>query len=274
MSSAPVLALHISGGVVGLLSGTAAMAFRKGSRRHRVAGRIFVISMLCMAAGASYLAFMKHDMGNFYGGFITFYLVTTAWLTATRREGETGVFDWAALLIALAMGGIIFAHGIEKMTGHSESKDGVPAGMSIFLGSVILLAAAGDVRMLVRGGIFGTQRLTRHLWRMCFALFIASGSFFLGPANRPLRFLREVGLKQHIFAALLSMNARLFLAVLPLLLIIFWLFRVRFANAYKRQPSLIGRRFTRSEASVLTFYPTEAGVVAIEGHQHESSRLS
>ena len=274
MSSSPILVLHISGGMLGLLSGAAAMSFRKGSRRHRVAGRIFVISMLCMAAGASYLAFMKHDIGNFYGGLVTFYLVTTAWLTARRREGETGAFDWAALLVALVMGGIIFTHGIQKITGHSGVKDGVPAGMSIFLGSVILLAAAGDVRMLVRGGIAGTQRLTRHLWRMCFALFVASGSFFLGPANRPLRLLRTVGLKQQFFATILTNEVLLFLAVLPLILLIFWLFRVRFATAYKRQPNLTGMKFVHSKVSVSTFHATDAEVVAVEGYRDESNRLS
>src|SRR5438477_9402876 len=36
----------------GLLSGTAAMSFRKGSPRHVLAGRVFVASMLVMAAGA------------------------------------------------------------------------------------------------------------------------------------------------------------------------------------------------------------------------------
>ena len=35
----PVLIVHISAGMVGLLSGTAAMLFRKGSRRHAVAGK-------------------------------------------------------------------------------------------------------------------------------------------------------------------------------------------------------------------------------------------
>lgn len=31
--------------------------------------------------------------------------------------------------------------------------------------------------MIRAGGIRGTRRLARHLWRMCFGLFIASGSF-------------------------------------------------------------------------------------------------
>jgi hypothetical protein len=96
--------------------------------------------------------------------------------------------------------------------------------MYFFLGSIALLAAVGDVRMLVRGGIFGTQRLVRHLWRMCFALFIASASIFIA---RP-----------HLFPALFRKTGLLFLlGVGPLILMVFWLVRVRFANTYQRKPA-------------------------------------
>jgi hypothetical protein len=50
--------------------------------------------------------------------------------------------------------------------------------MTFFIGSVMLLAAAGDVRMLVHGGVLGAKRTARHIWRLCFGLFIAAGSFF------------------------------------------------------------------------------------------------
>jgi hypothetical protein len=105
--------------------------------------------------------------------------------------------------------------------------------MTFFMGSIMLLAAAGDVRMLLRGGVFGAQRIARHLWRMCFGLFIAAGSFFLGPSNRPLRLLSAVGLGQHLSPALFSTSLYLILSILPLILLIFWLVRVRFPNAYK-----------------------------------------
>jgi len=42
----------------------------------------------------------------------------------------------------------------------------------------LILAAAGDVRIMRFGMPRGGPRLARHLWRMCFALFIAAGSFF------------------------------------------------------------------------------------------------
>jgi uncharacterized membrane protein len=60
---------------VGLLSGTAAISFRKGSPRHVLAGRIFVASMLTMAIGAVYLAILRHQPNNIGGGILTFYLI-------------------------------------------------------------------------------------------------------------------------------------------------------------------------------------------------------
>jgi len=233
----PILIVHICGGTLGLLSGAAAMSFRKSSPRHAVAGKVFVLSMLIMAAGAVYLAILRHQSNNVGGGIFTFYLILTAWLTARRTDGETSKFDWAAVLIPLTLGIFTWISGLEKVRSPDPPKDGVPTGMHFFMGSVMLLAAAGDVRMLLRGGVFATKRIARHLWRMCFALFIAAGSFFLGPANRPLRLLSAVGLRQQLFRALLREEVLLFLSILPLLLLIFWLVRVRFTNAYKRIPA-------------------------------------
>lgn len=232
----PILAVHVCGGTLGLVSGAAAMSFRKGSARHALAGKVFVLSMLTMAAGAVYLATVKHEPGNIGGGIFTFYLILTAWLTARRRDGETSKFDCAALLIPLALGTLTLISGFQKMRSPEPPADGVPAGMGLFMGSVMMLAAAGDVRMLVGRGVLGTKRIVRHLWRMCFGLFIATGSFFLGPANRPLRLLRAAGLRQQLFGALLRQEVLLFLAVLPLLLLIFWVVRIRFTNALKRMP--------------------------------------
>jgi hypothetical protein len=229
----PVLLVHIAGGTLGLLSGTAAMLFRKGSARHALAGRIFVVAMLTMGSLAAYLAVVRHQPSNVSGGIFTFYLILTAWLTARRRDGETSWFDWVVLLIPLALGTLTWMNGIAIVRSGVDSPDGVPVGMSFFMGSVMLLAAAGDVRMLVSGGVAGAKRIARHLWRMCFGLFIAAGSFFLGPSNRPLRLLSAVGLGQHLSPAIFSTGVYLFLTLLPLILLVYWLIRVRFTNFYK-----------------------------------------
>jgi hypothetical protein len=210
------------------------MTFRKGSARHVLAGKVFVASMLTMAAFAAYLAIVRHQPNNIGGGIFTFYLIGTAWLTARRRDGETIRLDWVALLIPLALGILTWMNGLKVVRSGASSQDGVPVGMSFFMGSVMLLAAAGDVRMLVRGGVFGAKRIARHLWRMCFGLFIASGSFFLGPSNRPLRLLSTVGLGKYLSPALFGTTLYLILTLLPLILLIFWLIRIRFANAKRK----------------------------------------
>jgi hypothetical protein len=232
----PILVLHICAGTVGLLSGTAAMFFRKGSRRHIQAGKVFVASMLIMALGATYLGIVKNQPSNIGGGIITFYLIGTGWLTARRRDGEVSRMDWVALLIPLTLGILIWVNGIQVLRSGATSQNGVPVGMSFFMGSICLLAAGGDIRTLLRGGVFGVQRIARHLWRMCFGLFIAAGSFFMGPSNRPLRLLSAVGVGQHLPSGLFSTGLYLFLTIFPLVLLIFWIVRVRFTDAFKEKP--------------------------------------
>lgn len=243
----PILAIHIGGGILGLTSGTAAMSFCKGSPRHVLAGKIFVFSMLTMALGAICLATLKHQPGNVGGGIFTFYLILTAWLTARRAEGQISTFDWLAVLIPLLLCIVTYISGVEKLRSPLAPSDGVPAGMSFFMGSVMMLAAAGDLRMLIRRGMLGVRRIPRHLWRMCFGWFIATGSFFLGPNNRPLRLLSSMGLRQRLFRELFRQEVLLFLTVLPLLMLIFWIVRLRFTRAYaKFSVRRIGNSFSAS----------------------------
>ena len=237
-----ILVVHICSGILGLVSGAAALSFRKGSPRHVLAGKVFVLSMLTMAAGAIYLAIIKHQPNNVGGGIFTFYLILTAWLTARRRDGKTNKFDWVVLLIPLALGILTWMNGLKIVRSGASSQNGVPVGMTFFMGSVMLLAGAGDVRMLVHGGVGGAKRIARHVWRMCFGLFIAAGSFFLGPSNRPLRLLSAVGLGQHLSPALLNTRLYLILSILPLVMLIFWVVRVRFADAYMGSTQLAPAR--------------------------------
>src|SRR5207247_3766778 len=137
--------------------------------------------------------------------------------------------------VPLANGILSWMAGRKVLRSGHSSLDGVPVGMILFMGSVCLLAAAGDVRMLVRGGVAGVKRISRHLWRMCFGLFIAAGSFFFGGSNRPLRLLSTVGLGKYLSPALFNTTLYSVLTILPLILLIlliFWLVRVRFTNAY------------------------------------------
>ena len=231
MTYSPVLIVHICGGIIGVLSGSTALAVRKGSRLHRRSGDVFVISMLSMAAAGAYVAFTKSQPTNVMAGVFTFYLVASAWLTVMRKEKETGRIEFGLLLLGLTAAAYSLIFGWEA----AHSSTGSQAGDSVLLyvfGSVALLSAAGDIRMLIRGGLSGAKRLVRHLWRMCVALFIAAGSFFLGTASDPV--LRRTGLRATLFTPAIR---KTHLPEVPVLIIvilaIFWLCRVMFTNVYK-----------------------------------------
>lgn len=222
MKYPPLLLLHIVSGTLGVLSGFLAVFLRKGSREHGIAGNVFVIAMLSLGATGAYLAVLKSQPTNVSGGLLTFYLVATAWLTARRKDGKPGIVDWAALLATFALAAVELTWGVEAAMSSTGMKYDYPPWPYFMFGFVAVLASVGDIRMLARNGISGTQRVARHLWRMCFALFIAAASIFLA---RP-----------QLFPAVLQRTGVLaFLSFLPLLLMIFWLIRVRFAHAYKQR---------------------------------------
>lgn len=223
MAYPALLFLHICGAGIGLLSGTAALIFRKGFRRHRAAGNVFFVSMLTMAAsGAAIAAFIKPNIGNVFGGVVTFYLVATGWLTVLRKEGETGLVEYGLLLLALATtgGGLLF--GWEAAHSASGLKEGYPPAPYLVFGCLSMWAAGLDVRMLVRKGLAGPPRIRRHLWRMCVAFLIAAFSFFLGK-------------QQHFPAAIRGSQVLNLPMILILITMIYWLIRVRVAATYKKR---------------------------------------
>lgn len=220
MRLSPLLILHISGGMVGLVAGTVAMSVRKGGRWHRVAGKVFIGGMLCLAASGAVIATIRHEPPNIIAGLLTIYMVMTAWLTGRHKDGRTGAFDWVALMFALGFAAYLWPIGVEALGRPHRMMNGVPAGMAFFLGTVVLLAAAGDVRMLARGGISGARRIGRHAWRMSFGLFIATGSFFLGQQQVfPVRWRGSVVL--------------MVLGLFPLGLLVFWGVKVRFGKRFR-----------------------------------------
>lgn len=219
MSLSPILLLHVASGSVGLASGTMAICVRKGSRTHASAGTVFSVAMLTLAASGVYMAVEKSQPSNVLGGLMTFYMVGTAWMAGRRNPLSRNWSDWGVAAAALAVGVSCVSYGVTAVLAAGNLKDQDAPAMILF-GAVVLLAAVGDVRLLMGGEISGTRRIARHLWRMCFGLFIASGSFFLGRARIFPQFVQKSGVL-------------VVLTVLPLGLLVFWLFRVRFAKAWK-----------------------------------------
>jgi hypothetical protein len=178
----PLVVVHVAAGSLALVAGFVAMAATKGGRAHRLAGRAFVGAMVVMALLGAAMAAQKPDRVSITAGLLAFYLVCTAMLTV--RPDLAHARRWGAGFAAFgfALGSAAVAWGFAALANQGQL-DGMPAPMFFVFGSVALLGALGDARVLLIGAPQGPARLMRHVWRMGFAMFIATGSFFLGQAD-------------------------------------------------------------------------------------------
>ena len=209
--------VHVVGGAVGLVSGTVAAFARKGGRLHRVAGTTFFVSMLVMAAFAAWLAIVvPGQTSNLLGAILTFYLVATGWLTVRRKQRAVGRPEKLALAASLCIGVGLGGLSIAAAAGAVPGVKGPLLFATYMVTAIAVVAAIGDARLVLRGGIAGPARTARHLWRMLTALFFAFGSGF---GNGLARLLPGPfhGSPPLFFAPTL----------LPLGLLVFWMIRVR-----------------------------------------------
>lgn len=178
-----ILPIHVATGALAIVLGAVALSVKKGGRIHRRSGLLFVYAMLVMGVTASILEFRRSAAAsNVVAALMSLYFVGTALTTVRPPSRWTRSINAAALTVAGGLALVCIVGGLEAIRSPALSPGGVPfrtiGVMSLFLAAVLLLAAAGDVRILRSGMPRGGPRLARHLWRMCFALFIAAATFF------------------------------------------------------------------------------------------------
>lgn len=211
-----IMAIHIAGGILALPAGTIAVMARKGDRLHVWAGNVFFASMLVLGVTAAILEPFRTPPGSPIAGLFVLYFVGTSWVTARRRDGRTGKFEIAACAVAL---------GTAALMAWSVVMDGAttPAGPGVIYALALVCLTAGllDLNAILRKKLTPAQRIARHLWRMCFAFFIATGSFFLG--------------QQDVLPQAVRGSPILFvLAFAPFAVMAFWLVRLRFPKTIAR----------------------------------------
>jgi hypothetical protein len=209
-----LLPIHIVGGLLSIISGFVALFAYKGAGLHRKSGMIFVFAMAALTTSGTVMAIFNRQPFNVVPGVLTFYLVLTGLLTVRRPAAGARWIDVGAMLMAVAVvvTCVLFI-GIETLASARGESGGGFVGIYVIFGIGAFLAVVGDVRTLLARRIGEQQRLARHLRRMCFALLIAVGSFFLGQAQvfpEPLRSSGLLGLP----------------VLLVVVLLVFWLIRV------------------------------------------------
>ncbi len=217
-----IYVIHIVAGATALISGFIAVFTRKGGAMHRRAGTVFFISMLVMAAFAACLAFMVpgQTVNAFIAAFVS-YLVWTAWSTVRSREGTVGLAEKTALLASSLLCAPFVVLTCQLALHLPPLFDSAmpfkgPLLIAIYSFTfVLVMAAIGDARVVFSGGIRGSRRIARHLWRMLLGLTLATGSAFTNGLARLLPGPYHV-------------PASFFLPqFLPLAVLLFWMIRLQ-----------------------------------------------
>jgi hypothetical protein len=176
---------------------------------------IFTWGMIVLGLSAAGIGTYENIPSQVFAGLIAAYLVFTGMTTVRPMTGIAQRANVALMLFAFAYAVASLYGGITEWVDPTVEVIGRPRVVPpLVIGTVILLAAIGDLRAIRAGGLRGSRRLARHLWRMCFGLFIATGSFFLGQ----MKFIPE---PVRIVPLLLA------LAFAPSVFLVYWIWRVR-----------------------------------------------
>lgn len=209
------LAVHFAAGLVSILAGAVALSVAKGGRIHRRSGLVFTSAMVVLGLTAAGIGAYEDRPGQVVGGLLAAYLVFSGMTTVRSLPGIGPRFHLALMVLAFAFAGAMLHGGLTEWMDPAVEVVGRPRVVPPLVGGTVLaLAAVGDLRAIRAGGSRGARRLARHLWRMCFGLFVATGSFFLGQ----MRFIPE---PVRIVPLLLA------LAFAPIPFLLYWMWRVR-----------------------------------------------
>jgi hypothetical protein len=217
-----LLTIHVAAGGLAMILGFTALFSRKGSATHQRSGQLFAVSILGMAISASLLGLRDPARdGDLVPAVMTAYFVGTAVATVRTSSPWSKRVSFLATAMAVVVALALIASGIQGITSPLLTPGGVPARtigvMSLVLATILVVAVAGDLRVMRSGPLQGGARLARHLWRMCFALFIAAAPF--------------LSIRERVAAILPEPFPSAPMRALPIVIILgamtFWLWRVR-----------------------------------------------
>jgi uncharacterized membrane protein len=208
------LAFHVAMGLTALAAGCMAIAVRKGGKWHRRSGRVFVYTMIATGLTAAGISIYEGKSPD--AGVLTAYFVFTAYTAVKPLRAAGRQVDMALMVLAVAFAAVMYTRAFTALERPGNRINGVPAGMMFFLATTLLLAAIGDARMIWARGLQGSRRIARHLWRMCFGLFLASGSF-----------VAQLAMMKFLPPAYRSVPVIVALGGGPLLVLLYWMWRIR-----------------------------------------------
>ncbi|BBN82505.1 hypothetical protein PA25_24900 [Pseudoalteromonas sp. A25] len=172
-----VLYVHILFGAIAVIAGYVALFTKKGKARHIQFGNWFVVTMILMAISGVVIAYLMPMIITVFAGLYTMYLVLTGVGVFKLADKRRSYYNIAMMITSLLIGlsSLVCAYWA------AQSETGLYQRVSIepyiMFGVLPLISAILDIRYMRVQTLTSKMRISRHVWRMCFAMFIAVGSF-------------------------------------------------------------------------------------------------
>lgn len=173
-----LLYTHLVSGGLGLLFGTINIIRRKGNRKHRFIGKMFVFNMLLNGGSAIVLSCADKNYFLFIVGIFTLYMPATGQrylsLRGLNARQKPTFMDWV-LNAGMLLAGLTFIAG-----GIYQLYQGMYAGiMFLFSGCFGLYMACRDIKNYTGNASCVNYWLTAHLQRMTATYIVVLTSFLV-----------------------------------------------------------------------------------------------
>ncbi len=165
-----IIWFHLLFGSTALLSIFVAMSCKKGSKAHRLAGNIYVISMLLVLIAATLLSILNSNLFLFLVALFSGYMVYTGWRLASNRNQQFNKIDKAVvlsmLLVSVSMVGVgIWMYFQDQALATVISVFGLIGG-GFALVDINRLKQKPQTPEVIPGWPAGQERIVLHITRI------------------------------------------------------------------------------------------------------------
>jgi len=171
------LVLHITGGAIGLITGTINILKKKGGKSHILVGKLFIYGMATAGFSALVLSIMHPNYFLFIVGIFTLYMISTGTRYIRKQmlglEQKPGLIDWMITISMLIVGIAFIAIGIILLI--KSNNFGI---VFIVFGALSLRFVQSDFKNYKGNSAIKNYWLLAHFQRMTGA-YIASLTAFL-----------------------------------------------------------------------------------------------
>ncbi len=175
--------VHFWIGCLALACGLLAFAAPKGGRVHRSAGGVFVAAMILLSLSGLWLSLAREILFTVFLSFIALHAILTGWAAARPADtlGRLVTQSAGAASALLSLGAL--SGGIIAAGAPDGALNGLEPSAFHVLAAVSAVLCVFDWRYAMTPAPSRRRRLTRHLGRMGFSMFLATGIFFFGNSH-------------------------------------------------------------------------------------------